>query len=54
MSVAPESKNVFGLIAIGTLVGLFSQRARQTLEKVARIVFDELPLERMLEGMLKQ
>lgn len=41
MSSAPGSENVFGLMAIGTLVGLFSQLALPTLEKLARIIFTE-------------
>jgi hypothetical protein len=39
MSAAPGSDNVFGLMAIGTLVGLFSQLALLTLEKIAGIIF---------------
>ncbi|HKQ93832.1 MAG TPA: IPT/TIG domain-containing protein [Blastocatellia bacterium] len=41
MPGSEKSYNVFGLMAIGTLVGLFSQLALLTLEKVAGIIFTE-------------
>lgn len=41
MSGAGGGDNVFGLMAVGALVGLFSQMALLMLEKIAKIIFTE-------------
>jgi hypothetical protein len=43
MSGATESNNVFGLMAIGTLVGLFSQQALEKLKKISEGIFTSTP-----------
>lgn len=43
MSGAAESDNVFGLMAIGTLVGLFSQQALQKLKSISEAIFTVTP-----------
>lgn len=43
MTSAVESGNVFGLMAIGTLVGLFSQQALEKLKSVSEVIFTATP-----------
>jgi len=43
MSGATESNNVFGLMALGTLVGLFSQQALEKLKKISEGIFTSTP-----------
>jgi hypothetical protein len=40
---ATESNNVYGLMAIGTLVGLFSQQALEKLKSVSEVIFTVPP-----------
>jgi hypothetical protein len=40
---ATESDNVYGLMAIGTLVGLFSQQALEKLKSVSEVIFTVPP-----------
>jgi IPT/TIG domain len=43
MSGSVGADNVFGLMAVGALVGLFSQMALLMLEKIAKVIFTETP-----------
>jgi IPT/TIG domain-containing protein len=43
MSGAAESDNVFGLMAVGTLVGLFSQQALEKLKSLSEVIFTVTP-----------
>jgi hypothetical protein len=43
MPGAAENDNVFGLMAIGTLVGLFSQQALEKLKSVSEVIFTVPP-----------
>lgn len=43
MSGATESDNVFGLMAIGAMVGLFSQPALEKLKKISEAIFTVTP-----------
>jgi len=41
---ATESDNVYGLMAVGTLVGLFSQQALEKLKSVSEVIFTVPPI----------
>jgi hypothetical protein len=43
MTGAPENDDVFGLMAIGTLTGLFSQQALEKLKKISEGIFTTTP-----------